>query len=51
MAEEAFLRLTEHTMDALLSKMDRLITWPQQNEYADISDQFESFGRYSTQPC
>ena len=44
--EEAFLRLTEQVMDALVSKMDRIISWPQKNEYQSISEEFESFGRY-----
>ena len=48
MSEEAFLRLTHHVLDALVSKMDRIISWPQRNEYQQIAMEFESFGRYDS---
>ena len=35
-------------MDALLSKIDEIITWPQRNELQGYAGQFNAIGRYGS---
>ena len=44
-AEESFLRATEDVMEALLSKIDQLIRWPNAHELPHYAAQFDAIGR------
>ena len=44
-AEESFLCVMSTVMDALISQINRFISWPQQNELNLYADEFDSFGR------
>ena len=44
-SEEAFLRITEDVIDALISLIDNFIIWPNENELALYARQYEMVGR------
>ena len=44
-SEEPFIRVTEQVVDALISQISQIISWPQENELALVAAEFDSFGR------
>ena len=44
-SEETYLRCCNAVMNALISKIGRIIKFPQRNEFQDIADAFNSSGK------
>ena len=44
-AEETYLRCCDEVMDALIDKIDQIISFPRNTEFAQIANNFNAYGK------